>query len=116
MATVVDETNPAGIQFDDAGPGAGTSEVTAKLSAPVAAKVAAVAAKAKKTPGVKPGPKPKAAVPAVQAPISRKTWGYATIERYKAQEQLQALENAGRTIFAIVPSVSTQNAYDIFYY
>jgi hypothetical protein len=101
--------NPSGIIFDDPGPGAG-------LKAPgvpkPADKIAAVAAKAKVVPGVRGAA--TAAAPALKAKKGSKVWAMTTVERYKAQTQLNELEAAGAVIFAILPSVSTQNSYDVF--
>lgn len=104
--------NPSGIIFDDAGPGAG-------LKAPgvpkPADKIAAVAAKGKTVPGVR-GTAVAVAPAAAKAKKGSKVWEMTTVERYKAQTQLNALEAVGAVIFAVLPSVSTQNSYDVFSY
>jgi hypothetical protein len=122
MATLTDDTNPSGIEFDDAGPGAGvkapgTAPLPQRPEVTAANKIAAVAGKAKAVPATKVAVAPKVA-PKASAPVKKggKQWGSATVERYKAQTQLQSLEDQGKTIFAIVVSPATQNSYDVFYY
>src|SRR5271165_5625317 len=110
MTKLAEDTNPSGIEFDDPGPGAGVSD-----------KVAAVAAKAKTVPGVKGRPKTKLytdfpkdlkktedilmeTVPKVK----KKVWNTSSIEAYKAQSQLQEIEDKGGVIHTILPSGATQ--------
>jgi hypothetical protein len=107
--------NPSGIVFDDPGPGAG-------LKAPgvpkPADKVAQVAAKAKAVPGTQVAGKPATGSVANVAKPKKgsKIWSMVTLERYKVQTQLNELEAQGIVVFAIIPSVATQNSYDVFTY
>ena len=114
MATLTDDTNPSGIEFDDPGPGAGLKAPGVPKVAPPtpAAKIAAVAGKAKKVPATQVASKPVVTA----GKKGGKQWGFATVERYKAQTQLQSLEDQGKTIFSIVVSPATQDSYDVFYY
>lgn len=107
----INTQNPSGIEFDDAGPGAGTS-----IPPALAAKVAKVAAKAKPVPSVKAAKKTPVPKSAPAPKKGTRIWNMATVERYKGSEQLTKLETEGNTIHTIVPSVATQNSYDVFYF
>lgn len=125
MATIDD--NPAGIQFDDAGPGAGTTVPKHMQPKTSADKIAAVAAKAKKTPATKPVVKsalgratliaaPEKKVAAATGNTKAKSYRYDVLvaERYKLATDVNAAvaRTGGRVVGFALDTAST-NSYAI---
>lgn len=117
MATLIDDSNPSGIQFDDAGPGAGI----VAPGVPKLDKIAAVAAKAKLTPATKAktGPvvkaKPVTAAKVTSKPSAEKTrtvrHAIVTVERYKVTGVDDLIYDKGGVVLGMCTS-NTQNACD----